>query len=299
MAGRRGTSGRTPSLPPISANVPHATVHFVLGRIAALPAFELGGVSLLGNPWLDLGLLLLAGFAAGLLNVMAGGGSFLLLPVLVGLGLPANVANGTMRVGVITQSAAAIMTFRAKGVDTHQLSMRLAPAMLVGALVGSWLATVISNEAFEPAVGAVLIVWAIVLLIKPDRFLRPPDGERSPSPPTHVLCVLIGLYGGFLQAGVGFPLIALLSGHLGYDLVRANSSKVALTLAFTLVALPVFVLADQIAWTPALVLAAGTMFGAWAGVRWQLDKGSELVRWFVIVTVAVSGVAMVISALRS
>jgi uncharacterized membrane protein YfcA len=271
---------------------------FVLGSVAALPAFELGGVSLLGNPWLDLGLLLLAGFAAGLLNVMAGGGSFLLLPVLVGLGLPANVANGTMRVGVITQSTAAILTFRSKGVHTGRLSASLAPAMLLGALLGSWLATRITDETFEPVVGAVLIAWAIVLLIKPDRFLRPPDHERPPSAITHVLSGVIGVYGGFLQAGVGFPLIALLTGHLGYDLVRANSSKVALTLAFTLVALPVFVLADQVAWTPALVLAAATMLGAWAGVRWQLDKGSELVRWFVVVTVAVSGVAMLVSALR-
>jgi uncharacterized membrane protein YfcA len=273
-------------------------VHFVLGSVAALPAFELGGVSLLGNPWLDLGVLLLAGFAAGLLNVMAGGGSFLLLPLLIGLGLPANVANGTMRVGVITQSTAAILTFRAKGVHTGRLSLRLAPAMLVGALVGSWLATQIADDVFTPVIGVVLIAWAIVLLVKPDRFLRPPDHERPPSALTHVLCVLIGSYGGFLQAGVGFPLIALLGGHLGYDLVRANSSKVALTLAFTLVALPVFVLADQIAWTPALVLAAATMFGAWAGVRWQLDKGSELVRWFLVITVAISGGAMLVAALR-
>lgn len=270
----------------------------MLGSVAALPAFELGGVSLLGNPWLDLGLLLLAGFAAGLINVMAGGGSFLLLPLLVGLGLPANVANGTMRVGVLTQSAAAIVTFRTKGIRTERLSLRLAPAMSIGALVGAGLATQIADEVFKPVVGAVLIAWAIILLIKPDRFSSPPDHERPPSATTHALCVVIGLYGGFLQAGVGFPLIALLSGHLGYDLVRANSSKVALTLAFTLITLPVFVYADQIAWTPALVLAAATMIGAWAGARWQLDKGSEVVRWFVLITVAVSGSAMLISALR-
>lgn len=270
----------------------------MLGLLAALPAFELGGVSLLGNPWLDLGLLLVAGFAAGVINVMAGGGSFLLLPVLVGLGLPVTVANGTMRVGVITQSVAAVATFRRKGVDTNRLSLRLAPAMLLGAGLGSWLATRIDDASFKPVVGAVLIAWAILLLIKPDRFLRPPDHEREPGPGTHVLCGLIGIYGGFLQAGVGFPLLALLSGHLGYDLVRANSSKVTLTLAFTLIALPVFVLADQVAWTPALVLAAATMLGAWVGTRWQLHQGNELVRWFVIATVAVSGAAMLVSALR-
>lgn len=265
------------------------------GLLSTLPAFELGGVSLLGDPWLDLGLLLLAGFVAGVINVMAGGGSFILLPILVGLGLPANVANGTMRVGVITQSVAAVATFRRKGVHTGKLSVRLAPAMLIGALLGSWLATQIDDASFKPVVGGVLVAWAIILLIKPDRFLRPPDHEREPGPGTHVLCGLIGIYGGFLQAGVGFPLLALLTGHLGYDLVRANSSKVMLTLAFTLIALPVFVYADQIAWTPALVLAGATMLGAWVGTRWQLDKGNDLVRWFVIVTVAVSGAAMLVS----
>ncbi len=270
----------------------------MIGLLTELPAFDLGGVSLLGNPWLDLGLLLVAGFAAGVINSMAGGGSFLILPLLVGLGLPANVANGTTRIGVISQSIAAIATFRRKGVDTGRLSLRLAPAMLLGALLGSWLATQITDAAFKPVIGAVLIAWAILLLVKPDRFLRPPDHERPPSAITHVLCGLIGVYGGFLQAGVGFPLLAMLSGHLGYDLVRSNSTKVTLTLAFTLIALPVFIYADQIAWTPALVLAATTMLGAWAGVRWQLDKGSEVVRWFVVVMVAVSGTAMLISALR-
>lgn len=263
--------------------------------MSALPSFELGGVSLLGDPWLDGLLLLVVGVVAGVINVMAGGGSFLLLPVLVGLGLPANVANGTTRLGVITQSAASIATFRRKGVDTFALSRSLAPAMLVGALLGSGLATQISAAAFEPIVGVVLIAWAIVLLIKPDRFLHPPAHERPPSTTTHLLGVLVGFYGGFLQAGVGFPLIALLSGHLGYDLVRANSSKVTLTLAFTLVSLPVFVLADQVAWLPALVVALGTMVGAWIGTRWQLDKGNALVRYFVLVMVAISGVAMLVS----
>ena len=107
-----------------------------------------------------------------------------------------------------------------------------------------------------------------------------------------MLAVAVGIYGGALQAAVGFLLIALLSGQLGYDLVRANSVKVTLVLAYTLVVLPVFVLADQVAWLPAIVLAIGTIVGAWAGARWQLEKGSAVVRWFVLVMVLVSGVAM-------
>ncbi|HLT38918.1 MAG TPA: TSUP family transporter, partial [Enhygromyxa sp.] len=79
---------------------------------------------------------------------------------------------------------------------------------------------------------------------------------------------------------------------LGYDLVRANSVKVTLVLAYTLVVLPVFVLAEQVAWTPAIVLAIGTVIGAWLGARWQLEKGAAVVRWFVLVMVVVSGLAM-------
>jgi uncharacterized protein len=253
---------------------------------------ELGGVSLLGDPWLDLALLLVVGVVAGVINAMAGGGTFLVLPVLIGLGLPAGVANGTSRLSVLTQSGAALATFHRNGVSAHGLSARLAAPMIAGALLGSWLATRLADDLFRPVIGVVLLAWAIVLLIKPDRFLRPPDEEREPNATSYLLALAVGVYGGFLQAGVGFPLIALLSGQLGYDLVRANSVKVSLVLIYTLGALPVFVLADQVAWTPAIVLAIATVIGAWIGARWQLAKGSAVVRWFVLVMVAVAGVAM-------
>lgn len=253
---------------------------------------ELGGVSLLGDPWLDLVLLLVVGAIAGVINVMAGGGSFLVLPVLIGLGLPAGVANGTSRLAVATQSAAALATFHRRNVRAYDITARLAAPMIAGALLGSYLATLLDDRLFRPIIGVVLIAWAAILVVKPDRFVRPPDEQREPNTASYLFAVAIGLYGGFLQAGVGFPLIALLSGQLGYDLVRANSVKVTLVLAFTLGALPVFVLADQVAWAPAIVLAIGTVVGAWLGARWQLEKGGAVVRWFVLVMVAVSGVAM-------
>ncbi len=249
-------------------------------------------MSLLGDPWLDLGLLLLVGFISGVINSMAGGGTFLALPVLVGIGLPTGVANGSLRVGVLAQNISAAVAFHREGIREHRLSLRLAPPMLAGALLGSWLATQISDELFRPIVGVVLLLWAVILIIKPDRFLRPPDQAREPTKLTWLLAGLIGIYGGFLQAGVGFPLIALLSAHLGYDLVRANSVKVMLVLAYTCVALPVFIIAGQVAWAPALVFALTTMIGAWVGARWQMAKGSEIVRWFVLVMVGISGVLM-------
>lgn len=269
----------------------------MLTALTATWAPELGGLSLLGSPWLDLLLLWAAGVAAGVINSMAGGGSFLTIPILVGLGLPANVANGTIRVSILTQNATLAATLHNNGVRAHGLTWRLAGPILAGALLGSSLATQIDDAVFRPLIGGVLLVWAVILAFKPDRFLHPPDEERSPTALTYGLALLVGLYGGFLQAGVGFPLIALLSGHLGYDLVRTNAVKASLIFIYTCVALPVFAFAGQIAWLPAIVLAVGTMVGAWVGARWQLEKGAGLVRWFVLIAVTVSGISMLSSLL--
>ncbi len=260
--------------------------------LAAFAPPDLGGVSLLGDPWLDLGLLVVAGLVAGVVNVMAGGGSFLVLAILIGLGLPAGTANGTIRVAVLAQTGVAAATFHKQGVRPHALTRRLAPPVILGALVGSWLATRLDDALFRPLIGVLLLVWAVLLLVKPDRFLHPPDEEREPTPVTYVLAGAVGLYGGFLQAGVGFPLIALLSGVLGYDLIRANAAKVGLVFGYTLIALPVFALAGQVAWLPAGVLALATMLGAWVGARWQVAKGTDIVRWFVLVMLVVGGVLM-------
>jgi uncharacterized membrane protein YfcA len=274
--------------PKLAGHQPLLLAYVVLAPL--LP--ELGGVSLLGDPWLDVALLLAVGVIAGVINTMAGGGSLLVLPILIGLGLPAGVANGSSRLAVATQSAAAAATFHRRGVRAHQLSARLAGPMIGGALLGSWLATLLDDWLFRLLLGVLLLVWAVILVVQPDRFLRAPEQEREPTATSYVLAVLVGIYGGALQAAVGFLLIALLSGQLGYDLVRANSVKVTLVLAYTLVALPVFVLADQVAWVPAIVLAIGTIGGAWLGARWQLEKGSAVVRWFVLVMVVISGLAM-------
>ncbi|PRP90480.1 hypothetical protein ENSA5_64990 [Enhygromyxa salina] len=268
----------------------------MLAALDAIPIPNLGGLSLLGNPWLDLALLLGAGVMAGIVNAMAGGGSFLAIPILIGLGVPPSTANGTIRVAILLQNATLVGAFHKNGVHAHKLSLRLAPPIMAGALLGSWLATRLDDELFRPLLGIILLLWAVILVIKPDRFLHPPDQERSPKPMTYALALAVGLYGGFLQSGVGFPLLALLSGHLGYDLVRANSVKASLIFAYTCLALPVFAFAGQVAWTPAFVLAAGTMGGAWLGVRWQLEKGASLVRWFVLVMVTVAGVLMLYSA---
>ncbi|MCA9706595.1 MAG: sulfite exporter TauE/SafE family protein [Myxococcales bacterium] len=258
----------------------------------------LADATLLGAPaWVGLLVLGLAGAVAGVINTIAGGGSLLALPVLVALGLPPGVANGTMRVGVAVQNVTSALTFHSRGVRQYGLVLRLVLPMVLGAAVGTVLATRLPDDALRVVFGAMLAGWAVALVLRPGRFLHPPEHPRPAGPVALGLALLIGLYGGFLQAGVGFPMLALLVLYLGHSPVHANAAKVVLILAYTAISLPLFALAGQVAWREGLVLAAGSMAGGWLGAHLQLRAGAKLVRWVVVVAVGISGIAMLRGAL--
>ncbi|MEZ4454073.1 MAG: sulfite exporter TauE/SafE family protein [Nannocystaceae bacterium] len=252
----------------------------------------LDGVDLAAAPLVGLTLLLLVGIFAGVVNTLAGGGSFVVLPLLIALGLPPTVANGTSRVGVVVQGIASSWTFWRRGIREGAIILRLSLPMVVGAVVGAALATRLDDALLRPVIGVVLVGWAVILAVRPGRFLAPPPEPRPPTWITYALSLLIGVYGGFLQAGVGFPLLALLVPGLGYDAVRANAIKVSVVLVFTVAALPLFAVAGQIAWREGLVLAAGTMTGGWLGAHLQMRVGAGLVRWAVLVMVLIGGITL-------
>jgi uncharacterized membrane protein YfcA len=258
----------------------------------------LAEATLLGlPPWLALVVLGIASALASMINALAGGGSMLTLPLLVAMGLPAGVANGTNRVGVITQGVASIATFHGQGFREYRLVLRLLLPMMLGAAAGTALATRMDDGLLRLVFGVTLAAWAVLLVVRPGRFLHAPPEPRRPGALAYGLCVLIGVYGGFLQVGVGFPLLALLVLYLGHPAVQANAIKLALTLGYTLVSLPMFALAGQVAWREGLVLAAGGLLGGWLGTHMQIRGGAKLVRWVVVIAVAVSGVAMLLDAL--
>ena len=249
-------------------------------------------------PWVGLGLLALCATLAGVVNTLAGGGSLLILPLLIGLGVPPTVANGTLRVGVTVQNIAAVLTFHSKGERDYKAVARLALPMMLGAGVGSYAATRMSDAWLQPVAGVLIVIWAIVLVVRPGRFVEAPTEVKPARPITYIFAIAVGFYGGFLQMAVGFPLLALLGLHLGYGAVRANAIKVALVLLYTLVALPVFVMADQVAWREGGALAAGALIGGWLGTRLQLRRGANLVRWVVVIMAVVSGIAITVAGIR-
>ena len=248
---------------------------------------------------LDPAVLLVVLFAvsvvASVINTMAGGGSMLVVPVLLALGLPAPVANGTLRVGVLAQNVASALTFhRRREPGTYAAFARLVVPVTIGAAAGSFAATRVPADALKTVFGIALALWAVVLAVRPGGF----SADHSDPRPVGVLHVLgaiaVGAYGGFLQVGVGFPLLALLVPGLRFAPVQANAIKILLVLGYTLVSLPLFAAAGQVAWMEGAVLGGGAIVGGFLGVRWQLRAGASIVRWFVVVTVCIAGIAMIL-----
>ncbi len=228
--------------------------------------------------------LFLAGIAAGFLNTMAGGGSLLTLPVLMLLGLPADVANGTNRLSVVSQSMSGVWGFhRAGRLDRGSLGLVLVPTVL-GSLIGAVAAANAPKALLKPVLLGTMLLVAAVMLVRPNAVTAPEGSqpvELRRSPAAMLGLFAAGLYGGFLQAGVGFILLSVLGGLLRYDVVQANALKLLCTGLFGGVALSVFVIAGQVVWVPAAVLAVATVCGSLLGVRFALRVRQSVIRWVI------------------
>jgi uncharacterized membrane protein YfcA len=231
-----------------------------------------------------------AGLASGFLNVMAGGGSLFTLPLLIFFGFPVAVANGTNRVAVLAQNAAAVAAFRGQGHAAVRDGLTWAAATIPGAVAGAWLAVRVDERTFRMLLAGVLVLGVVGLLVPTRR-----GHVADVGPARRVLALLaffaIGFYGGFVQAGVGFLLMLALHQLLGLDLVRTNVQKVLIVLVFSVPALVVFVATGNVAWVAALVLSAGNALGAVLATRLTVRGGERPIRIVV-------GVALLLMASR-
>ena len=233
-------------------------------------------------------LLVVVGLVAGFLNVMAGGGSLLTLPLLIFLGLPAAVANGTNRVGIFFQNIFAIGGFRRQGIFPLRLALLCTVPALAGSYLGANLAVDIDDATFKQLLAAVMIGVLVLTLVDPVRYWKRPVEELTALRKA-ILGVTffgVGVYGGFVQAGVGFIIISGLLVH-GLDLVRINAVKVIVIFCFTLVALGVFIAHQQVDYGLGLALAAGNSLGGLIATRVAVRKGHEWIKKLVSVTVFV------------
>ena len=232
-----------------------------------------------GMEWWQIVVLGFAGVIAGWLNVMAGGGSLVTVPIMLFMGVPGPIANGTNRIAILAQNISAVTAFRRRGYSDFKLGLSLAAAASLGALGGASLGVHLEGEWFNRVVALVMI--AVMVLMATGRDKEKPTGGEAEAKNLlagHLLMVFAGAWGGFIQLGVGFILMPILHRVMGLDLVRVNMHKVLIVLVYTVVALIVFSSQLELLWWTGFGLAIGNSIGGWLGAHTTITHGETLIR---------------------
>ena len=245
------------------------------------------------------------GICAGFLNTVAGGGSLLTLPVLIFLGLDgATVANGTNRVAIMIQNTVGIAGFRRKGISDFRYGIFIAIPAMIGAVMGALLAINLgkfdkSGVIFNRLLAVIMIGVLTITLANPFKKFQSDVENLGILRKTlaALLFFFLGIYMGFIQAGVGFMIIATLTTVNGFDLVRTNALKMFVVLFCTFVALIIFVTNDHVNWGMGIALGGGNAVGAWVGSHWAVEKGDEWIRIILVVTVSAFAIKLIWTSL--
>ena len=230
-------------------------------------------------------ILFLVGIIAGFLNVTAGGGSTLTLPTLIFLGLESSVANGTNRIAILIQNISAVYSFKREKYQDVKASLLLSLFTLPGAIAGALLAVKLDDEIFQMILG-IIMIGIILSMFIPNKQVTP-NGKSKISFITMVSMFGIGFYGGFIQVGVGFIIMASLKYLMKLNLVLVNMHKVFIVLIYTIPALLVFVVTGNVNWFLGLSLAAGNAIGGWWGAKISVKKGEGFIKGILIVAILI------------
>ncbi|WP_111707962.1 sulfite exporter TauE/SafE family protein [Lutibacter citreus] len=246
------------------------------------------------NTIVEILVLIVVGFIAGSINTLAGGGSLLTLPILIFLGLPPTIANGTNRIAIIAQNIFTTAGFKSKGVITFPFSIYVAISALFGSILGAQIALDIKGETFNKIL-AIIMVVVVCYMVFNSKVKLSSTIERTSG--KHLwfsifLFFFVGVYGGFIQAGVGFIMLLILSSVNNFSLVKSNAIKVTVALIYTIAAVAVFAYNDKINWQMGLTLSIGNALGGWFVSRWSVKKGDGLVKKFLIVIVVIMAIKL-------
>ena len=244
--------------------------------------------------WYHYVLLIITGFVVGFINTVAGGGSLLALPVLIFLGLPPTIANGTNRVAIVIQTAIATAGFKSKGVSTFPFNLYLGIAAFFGSIIGARIAVDIDEGLFNKILAIIMIAVIILIIFKPNINIKDVK-ERLTGKYLWLGIVVffcLGIYGGFINAGIGFLIILYVHYTHYMSLVRTNATKVFVVFIYTIAALIVFILNDKVNFTIGFILAIGNAAGAWVSSRLSVKKGDGFIKIFLILMVSVMAIKL-------
>jgi uncharacterized membrane protein YfcA len=242
--------------------------------------------------WTGFLLLFAVGIICGVINILAGGGSFLTLPVLIFLGMPAITANGTNRLGILLQNIGAVWSFQRHGLISWEIIKQTAIPSCLGSIVGVWIAFAVGNELFQKILAFLMVAITLWTLWDSTRKVKVNSGAN----PFFLFLAffLIGIYGGFVQAGIGFFVLAATT-WAGFDLVKGNAIKVTVILIFIFLTLGLFAWRGEVQWIPGIVLGLGNLIGGLIGVKLTILKGHSWIRGVVTVTIIIFAIKLWIS----
>jgi hypothetical protein len=244
--------------------------------------------------WYAYPLLVLVGFIVGFINTVAGGGSLLSLPILIFLGLPSTLANGTNRVAIVFQTAIATAGFKSKGVSTFPFNIYLGCSAFLGSILGAYLAVDISGALFNRILAIVMIGVVLLIAFGPKIGMKEVQ-ERLTGKYLGfgiIAFFFFGIYGGFINAGLGFIMILFLHYINRMTLVRSNATKVAVVFMYMVSALFVFALNEQVNWKIGFILAIGNGSGAWLASRISVNRGDGFIKTFLVIMVLILAIKL-------
>lgn len=239
-------------------------------------------------------LITVVGFIAGFVNTLAGGGSIITLPAMILVGLDPTVANATNRLGIVLSAVSAAAGFKSKKVSVLPFSLYVGIAATIGAVFGAMIAVEFDKKLFNRVLALLMIVIVVLMVLQP-RMKRVIDQEFLTGKPlwiTLIVFLILGVYGGFINAGMGLLMILWLNIFNGMNLIRTNATKVLVTAIYTSAALVVFIWNDLIDWFIGLLLAFGNMVGGWMAARLSVKKGEGFIRSALVVMVVLMAIRL-------
>ncbi|MBL4655776.1 MAG: sulfite exporter TauE/SafE family protein [Bacteroidia bacterium] len=241
--------------------------------------------------WYIYALAIFGGLIAGFINTIAGSGSLITLPILIFLGLPANIANGTNRVGILLQSLVGSYTLKKQENLSLQGSGWLIIPSIIGAIAGSIISIDVDERTLQTIIGIIMILMLIPILLNSNW-----SNEKNEQSTKHkgflsvLIFFLIGIYGGFIQAGVGVLMLTGMVSYAKYSVNHANMLKNLIVFCYTVPVIAVFIWSDQIDWKMGGLLAIGQVTGAWIAANFatQFKDAGKWIRILLIIIIVVS-----------
>ena len=239
-------------------------------------------------------LLIIVGFFAGIINTLAGGGSLFTLPVLIFLGLPPSVANGTNRIVIVIQSLGGTLGYQSKKINTFPFPIYLGVTASIGSLIGAQIALQLDGTIFNRILAVIMLIVGLLILIRQNSL-----SSNLPERLTGKYLIyavlgffIIGIYGGFINAGIGIVIMIFLNRLNRLSLVKTNATKVLVVMIYSTVALIFFAFNDAVNWKLGLLMALGTLFGAWWASRWSVRKGDRVIRIAMLLAIFIMSIKL-------